>query len=39
MQLHAKPRPPAPVLFIKLAAPKIPHGWQPYLNAAGASTS
>jgi 5-methylcytosine-specific restriction endonuclease McrA len=39
MQLQRKPRPPAPVLFIKLAAPKIPRGWQPYLNAAGASTA
>ncbi len=39
MRLHAKPRPPAPVLFIKLAAPKIPTGWQPYLNAASATTS
>ena len=39
MQLARKPRPPAPVLFIKLAAPKIPTGWQPYLNAAGASTA
>jgi 5-methylcytosine-specific restriction endonuclease McrA len=37
MVLHAKPRPPAPVLFIRLAAPKIPDGWQPYL--AGLSTS
>jgi 5-methylcytosine-specific restriction endonuclease McrA len=39
MELSRKPRPPAPVLFIKLAAPKIPTGWQPYLNAAGASTA
>ena len=39
MHLQRKPRPPAPVLFIKLAAPKIPTGWQPYLNAAGASTA
>jgi 5-methylcytosine-specific restriction endonuclease McrA len=32
MELNAKPRPPAPVLFIRLAAPKIPDGWQPYLT-------
>ena len=29
-------RPPAPVLFIRLAAPKIPNGWQPYLAHFGA---
>ncbi len=39
MQLRAKPRPPQPVLFIKLAAPKIPQGWQPYLTAFTGSTS
>jgi 5-methylcytosine-specific restriction endonuclease McrA len=40
MQLPAKPRPPAPVLFIRLAAPKIPTGWQPYLRGlSSASTS
>jgi 5-methylcytosine-specific restriction endonuclease McrA len=32
MTLRKLPRPPAPVLFIHLATPKIPHGWQPYLN-------
>jgi 5-methylcytosine-specific restriction endonuclease McrA len=37
MELKAKPRPPAPVLFIRLAAPRIPDGWQPYLT--GLSTS
>jgi 5-methylcytosine-specific restriction endonuclease McrA len=37
MELHRKPRPPAPVLFIRLAAPKIPDGWQPYLS--GLSTA
>jgi 5-methylcytosine-specific restriction endonuclease McrA len=31
MELRRKPGPPAPVLFIRLAAPKIPTGWQPYL--------
>ena len=38
MELRAKPLPPAPVLFIRLAAPRIPDGWQPYLNELGAST-
>ena len=37
MELHKKPRAPAPVLFIRLAAPKIPDGWQPYLT--GLSTA
>jgi 5-methylcytosine-specific restriction endonuclease McrA len=37
MELNANPRPPAPVLFIRLAAPKIPDRWQPYLS--GLSTS
>ena len=34
MALRAQPRPPAPVLFIRLAAPRIPNGWQPYLRGA-----
>jgi hypothetical protein len=33
MTLRKPPRPPAPVLFIHLATPRIPHGWQPYLNS------
>ena len=37
MQLHSPPRPPTPVLFIRLAAPTIPDGWQPYLTAFGAA--
>lgn len=32
MKLSSPPRPPTPVLFIRLAAQKIPHGWQPYLG-------
>jgi 5-methylcytosine-specific restriction endonuclease McrA len=32
MELPQPPRPPAPVLFIRLAAPKIPHRWEPYLT-------
>ena len=31
MELQRPPRPPQPVLFIRLAAPKIPHGWRQYL--------
>ena len=31
MPLRKPPRAPAPVLFIHLATPKIPNGWQPYL--------
>ena len=31
MKLMRPPRPPQPVLFIRLAAPKIPHGWRQYL--------
>ena len=37
MQLSHPPRPPAPVLFIRLAAPKIPHRWEQYLAAFGAA--
>jgi 5-methylcytosine-specific restriction endonuclease McrA len=35
MKLRYRPKPPTPVLFIRLAAPKIPVGWQPYLKAFG----
>jgi hypothetical protein len=27
------------VLFIKLAAPRIPHRWTPYLGELGSSTA
>jgi len=37
MELHYQPKPPTPVLFIRIAAPKIPAGWQPYLAAFGAA--
>jgi 5-methylcytosine-specific restriction endonuclease McrA len=37
MTLRRQPRPPAPVLFIRLAAPKIPTGWQPYLRSITAA--
>jgi 5-methylcytosine-specific restriction endonuclease McrA len=33
MRLHALPRPPAPALFVTLAAPRVPAGWEPYLTA------
>ena len=33
MHPHAPPRPPAPALFVTLAAPSIPVRWQPYLTA------
>ncbi len=39
MALRVKPRPPAPVLFIHLATPRIPNGWQPYLNGFGGSAT
>jgi 5-methylcytosine-specific restriction endonuclease McrA len=39
MELHSLPRPPAPVLFIHLAAPSIPTGWQPYLEHYGSSST
>jgi 5-methylcytosine-specific restriction endonuclease McrA len=39
MVLHAMPRPPAPVLFIRLATPTIPTGWRPYLEHFSASSS
>ena len=32
MPLRKPPRAPAPVLFIHLATPKVPDGWQPYLT-------
>jgi 5-methylcytosine-specific restriction endonuclease McrA len=37
MQLPSLPSAPTPVLFIRLASPKIPAGWQPYLAAFGAA--
>jgi 5-methylcytosine-specific restriction endonuclease McrA len=32
LELRTLPKAPAPVLFIRLAAPRIPHGWRPYLR-------
>jgi len=34
--LRHPPRPPQPVLFIRLAAPTIPAGWKPYLRELAA---
>jgi hypothetical protein len=39
MVLTRQPRAPSPALFIKLAAPKVPAGWQPYLGKLDTSTS
>jgi len=39
MELRMVPRAPAPVLFIKLAAPRIPNGWTPYLGEFGAAVA
>ncbi|HSK16983.1 MAG TPA: HNH endonuclease [Gaiellaceae bacterium] len=33
MRMRVTPRPPTPGLFVTLAAPRIPDGWQPYLAA------
>jgi 5-methylcytosine-specific restriction endonuclease McrA len=37
MAMHTTPRPPSPSLFIRLAAPKIPHTWAPYLGEVAAA--
>ena len=39
MELRLQPKPPAPVLFIRLAAPKIPDGWRPYLPELASSAA
>jgi len=39
MELRTKPHAPQPVLFIKLAALRIPHGWTPYLGDLGTGIS
>ncbi|MFN8188139.1 MAG: HNH endonuclease [Gaiellales bacterium] len=41
VQMHprVKPHPPAPALFITLAAPAIPDGWRPYLTALSAAVA
>ena len=37
MRIH--PRPPSPSLFIRLAAPKIPNTWAPYLGEGALGTA
>ena len=37
--LHRQPRPPQPVLFIQLAAPKIPQRWERYLPGVAAAAA
>jgi 5-methylcytosine-specific restriction endonuclease McrA len=39
MTLRRQPRPPAPVLFIRLAAPRIPTGWRRYLDPTAVATA
>jgi 5-methylcytosine-specific restriction endonuclease McrA len=39
LELSARPKAPAPVLFIRLAAPRIPNGWRPYLHGLDDATS
>jgi 5-methylcytosine-specific restriction endonuclease McrA len=34
MHPDSRPRPPGPTVFIRLASPRIPSAWQPYLVAA-----
>ena len=39
MELPVRPRPPAPVLFIRLATPKIPARWEQYLGPYATATA
>jgi 5-methylcytosine-specific restriction endonuclease McrA len=39
MVLHKAPKPPAPALFIRLASPRIPTGWRPYLDPYSVTTA
>ena len=39
MVLHRTPRPPSPALFIRLASPRIPTGWRPYLEPFAAASA
>jgi 5-methylcytosine-specific restriction endonuclease McrA len=39
LHLRHSPKAPQPVLFIKLAAPRVPKGWQPYLGGEMTSTA
>jgi 5-methylcytosine-specific restriction endonuclease McrA len=39
LHLRTLPRPPQPVLFIKLAAPRVPVTWAPYLGQLGGAAA
>lgn len=39
MHPHVRPRPPAPALFVTLAASHVPERWRPYLGSFAASPS
>ena len=39
MVLRRTPRPPSPALFIRLASPRIPTGWRPYLEPFATATA
>ncbi len=39
MALRVRPRPPAPLVFIRLAATSVPTNWQRYLQGYGASSA
>jgi 5-methylcytosine-specific restriction endonuclease McrA len=34
MHLRSRPRPPGPTVFIRIASPRVPDAWEPYLLAA-----
>lgn len=36
MHPHRAPRPPGPSVFIRVAAPRVPASWEPYLGLAAA---
>jgi 5-methylcytosine-specific restriction endonuclease McrA len=39
MVMRKVPKPPAPALFIRLASPRVPNGWRPYLDPYSAMTA
>jgi 5-methylcytosine-specific restriction endonuclease McrA len=39
MALRVRPRPPAPLVFIRLAASSVPPNWQPYLRGSGVTSA
>jgi hypothetical protein len=34
-----RPRPPAPTVFIRIASPRVPVAWEPYLGARALATA